>query len=352
MKWALVRSTAALAALSCGPRYVEPTATERVGIVDGTLSPAADDPVVLLKSDITLCSGVLVAANLVMTARHCFASANAVQVDCQPDGTPADEYGLIFEEADPTTIEVHTGAEFADSAAAWGFEIVATRSSTVCRNDLALLILDRDLSDWPIMPIRLLRPTAIGEALTAIGFGDPGNVQETIEQLGGEVPVRRLRRSGLPVLDVGANRFNDAGGVTVPGTFLLGTSICSGDSGGPAVAESTGAIVGIASIVGAKNCAESSTNAFVQVAQYYEIVLQAFARAGAEPWLEGESGAMSGADRSRSTCAMALPHQSNSRGTMVLLLLVLTMVLKLRRQRGGGSTRSARVLRHLASKLS
>jgi hypothetical protein len=81
-----------------------------------------------------------------------------------------------------------------------------------------------------------------------------------------------------------------------PAEFRLGESGCAGDSGGPAFAEDTGAVLGVLSRGSngtnapagtAEGCLDAE-NVFTSAATYKELILSAYAKAGQEPWLEGQ----------------------------------------------------------------
>jgi MYXO-CTERM domain-containing protein len=81
-----------------------------------------------------------------------------------------------------------------------------------------------------------------------------------------------------------------------PNDFLVGESICSGDSGGPALETRSGAVLGVVSRGGngqndpmnpATGCI-GATNFYAAVNPFRDIVLYAFEQAGKEPWLEGQ----------------------------------------------------------------
>ncbi|MBX3193106.1 MAG: trypsin-like serine protease, partial [Labilithrix sp.] len=102
-------------------------------------------------------------------------------------------------------------------------------------------------------------------------------------------PDVRQQRSGVKVEEVGpADRLG-------PAEFKLGESGCSGDSGGPAFAES-GAVLGVLSRggngSGAKpgdfNACTDAENVFSSAAAHRDLILGAYERAGQAPWNEGD----------------------------------------------------------------
>ncbi len=272
----------------------------RIGqpIFGGTVSTAVDDAVVFLTTSSFLCSGTLVAPNLVLTAHHCLLELGAVGEHCNVDGTTAAEIAVPLTEVAAGSIEVRGGANPSEEPIAKGADIVSTDPTTSCRNDIALVILERPLpKQWPILPLRLLRPTSKGETMTLIGYGETGNTESAVGRSDAGVPVLRHRREGVPVLDVG--------GLVAPDNLLLGPGMCPSDSGGPAISTKTGALVGVASVASSAACDETTTSAYAQVSRYYDLILGAFAAAHAEPWIEGEQTVMSSVPPEDSGCALA-----------------------------------------------
>jgi hypothetical protein len=143
--------------------------------------------------------------------------------------------------------------------------------STLCNLDLALVVLDRSITVAPPMRVRLTAPVAAGESLRAVGYGqnDKG------------APVgTRFRKDSVAVLAVGSTV--SASQTPLAGSeFEVGESMCEGDSGGPAIDETTGAIVGIVSRGGA--CTDPSGHIYTSLAGFGAIFQQAFAVAGGAP---------------------------------------------------------------------
>ena len=305
-------------------------------IVDGTVSGIKDDAIVALATREGRCSAVLVAPNLVMTARHCIAIVNRTDnLRCKIDGTSSSDTPLITGDYKPSEIWINLGP-----GSTWGTtpkvkRVVSTESMTVCRNDLALVELEEPISGYPILPIRLLKNTYAKEKMTVIGFGQTDAKSET--QL-------RYRREGVDVLRVGPNRFDAQGGQAVPGTFVVSQGPCQGDSGGPAIAESTGAIAGIYSIMASDDCTSpSAIGVYVQVAEYYKLVLQTFDEIGVEPWLEGDPPPAyleQNSNTSNEGCSLRSP---SSHETMRFLPLgIVWFIYGLKRFRRRGSRRNKR----------
>jgi hypothetical protein len=276
----------------------ESLATSRAPIIHGTDSPSAEDAVVAVAmrpggAFAGLCSGTLVAPNLLLTARHCVGTVD-LPVGCTADGTAYVGGGTHDYLASEISIYRGTAASadlIADigsgtGAVAYGAALVVD-GNNLCNADVAFVVLDRDVSG-PIAPIRRASVAAVGEQVTAVGFG-------RVET--GDLPSVRKHRTDVFVTRVGS--------MTLPGMAPYGLgdaeltvseSGCSGDSGGPIIA-ANGAISGVLSRAGggsaepgnpAGHCVGSSALAiYTHLATKPALVAQAFAAAGHSELLPG-----------------------------------------------------------------
>jgi hypothetical protein len=266
----------------------EPTASElRAPIVNGEASDASEDYVMRLEAqavggDRESCTSTLVAPNVVFTALHCVSFFGAGQFSCDPDGSlvpnmPGD--GEIGALAPAESIKVFVGADTKTEPDAVGIKVIGTGASNICRNDFAIVILDRNL-DLPVASLRMVRPMAKGELMTVVGYG----LTET------QMSDGRRRRTGVPVTDVGPLVLSGPT-TAAPRTFVTSQGACFGDSGGPAFSEETGALSGVYSLAGGQVCtARNIRNVYTRFSPFTKLIEQAFAEAGAEPVLEPYDG--------------------------------------------------------------
>ena len=273
--------------VACGaqPGSVEGTGTTTSPIYGGVEDDDAQQSpgVVAVEVDdgggttFELCTGSLVAPNVVLTARHCVSVQASTSVTCDQNGvsaTPPD-----FGADEPLgIIHVFTGPapSLLGTPAANAVAVFHPAGTTLCNLDLALVVLDKPIPGIEPMRVRLSGPPTIGEATRTVGYGQ--NDQSA--------PIgTRFRKDGVAVLAVGST-------VSATGTplgeneFEMGESMCNGDSGGPALDEATGAIVGIVSRGGA--CTDASGHIYTSLAGFATVFQQAFAMAGGAPIMENE----------------------------------------------------------------
>jgi len=273
------------------------THSTTTAIIKGVASSAAEDSVVAIgiRSQgylVGLCTGTVVAPNLVLTARHCVADTDDNAL-CTADGKALGG-GVVRADRSPGDLDVYRGVDAigelykdgARSKAAAHGKTLVVEGSTLCNADLAFLVLDRALPA-PYAPIRTTA-TLSGASLTAVGYG----LTET-----GDTAAARQTRGGVLVRAVG--KVSYAGGVGLgDAEFLVGESACSGDSGGPLLTP-TGVLVGVTSRGGggtgpngnsAASCmGEYAHTIYTHLATKQDLVSRAYAAAGVGIWREGES---------------------------------------------------------------
>ena len=180
----------------------------------------------------------------------------------------------------PSNVAVRGGTAYKPTTIAHGTQIFAPQTSTVCIDDIALVLLDQPLTDLPTMPMRLTTGTEPGEQIRVVGYGADDD---------GGFSVRHTR-SGLTIAEVGTSQFRPVGDPIPPRTFLtLGPALCIGDSGGPALSDNN-AIIGVFPQFDGVCTSPDAKDFYTQAAPFAnDIILHAFSVAGYEPWLEGNS---------------------------------------------------------------
>ncbi|MBX3205198.1 MAG: S1 family peptidase [Labilithrix sp.] len=273
---------------------------ERVGtaasaVINGKPSDSSQDAVVLLvhydpaSGGFGQCTGTLLAPRLVLTARHCVGDTDRYAA-CRADGTPI-AAGAVRKNHKANTMYVFTGKDRPEfgrgqvTPAGRGKKILDDGGTNLCNRDIALVVLEKDVENAQIAPVRLDGDVEVGELITAVGWG----VTEDTPQ-----PEQRQQRKNVKITNVGPDK--KQGGVP-PNEFEVGESICSGDSGGPAIAQETNAVVGVVSRGGNAEGGQDSRdpaagcingrNLYTKIAPFKDLLMKGYELAEAEPWVEG-----------------------------------------------------------------
>ncbi|MDF2694053.1 MAG: hypothetical protein K0S65_2436, partial [Labilithrix sp.] len=222
-----------------------------------------------------LCSGALVAPNVVLTARHCVANSITTTVSCDEKGHSTNGRHVDGEQ-EPGAVAIYTGAspKFAQQPQAVGKAIVAPKSDYLCDTDIALVVLDRAIANVEPVAVRLGAGVSAGETVRSVGYGQ----NDKSMPLG-----TRFRKAGVPVLAMGSG-VSESRTALGSHEFEVGRSICQGDSGGPALSEDTGAVIGVVSRGG--DCDDDFGHIYTTTAGWTQLFDQAFSIAGGSPIVE------------------------------------------------------------------
>ena len=189
-----------------------PDSNEGVGLPLALATP--EDYVVRVVAGSVTCSGSLIDEDRVLTAHHCIAERGA-------NGE------MLSKDVPAAGLQVELGGD----PFAWGEVGVRAVLAPTCGyaagdGDIAILVLERKLVGVATRKARIDKPPVVGKKIEPIGFGRCVWTQST----GG-----RSVRTGGAIEELSHRHFR------------LDASICPGDSGGPAVDEATGDIVGVIS---------------------------------------------------------------------------------------------------------
>jgi hypothetical protein len=210
-------SFAAIVLLACSAPPMPPLAdapyVDVAVPLRGIPDPGADPAVVLLDLDGEgLCTGALLAADVVLTARRCIALPSG-DSQCPASGPQVEN------SRDLSTISVLVGDDASSAVErARGRAVLVPQGDVLCGADIALLLLDSTIDD--IAPL-VASPTgaAVGDHVRSVAYASG----------------QKLVRDHVPIAATSSQELE------------LTEAPCDGTPGGPAIDETSGEIVGLLS---------------------------------------------------------------------------------------------------------
>jgi hypothetical protein len=265
------------------------TSSDTQAIQGGTLDSGDPNVVAIVINaggGIAICSGSLIAPNLVLSAHHCVADVgNTSSCGSNSFGTQyANSAFRITTSGTAAYNSFNTGSiPTVDNSTWFGVRQVWTPGNDICGQDMSLLELTTNVSGvTPIIP-RVDTVVGNNETYTAVGFG--------ITSPSGQAAGKRYTVSGLNVLCPGncGGGMSPGDGEWEGGSTTQAKGTCEGDSGGPAI-DAQGRVIGTVSRGPANSCSDTVYEAVYAQSSWIKSTAQTAATDGqytAPSWATG-----------------------------------------------------------------
>jgi Trypsin len=279
-----VSAALAVVLLGCGGTSTTDIASvgqssTHVQMLDASAATSAHDFVITMADMVDPtgleCDAVLLAPNLLVTARHCVGNVDDTDESstCSASGaiskTPA-----VKGDFAAANFSFYADGLLEKSFAVHAAQIIDDDANVLCGHDIAFIVLDGPIDGVSTASLGTTADTfAVGDTLSVVGFGATDSSGSGLDS------KTLLERDDMSIIAIGPAAVQ---GPTVKDPLMAGelaTSIgfCNGDSGGPAL-DANGNVIGIVSRV-VHNCT-TGPDIFTSTAAHFDIAAKAYAAAG------------------------------------------------------------------------